>query len=127
MLLTTVAGWEPEYTSSHSQFMDTCDYIWYTDTALCGTRHKAQQQLGPSDQTSVAPDLEAEGTINSSAAQPESKQGSQAAGHYGYALKPVAVLVPPDGMRLPRGLPSRWLGSDHVCLVADFELSAKHA
>jgi hypothetical protein len=34
----------------------------------------------------------------------------------------VAVLQPPDGLRLNKGLPAKALGSDHICLLTDFEL-----
>jgi len=40
-----------------------------------------------------------------------------------YRLNPIAVLQPPEGLSLPRGLPSASMGSDHVCIVADFRLS----
>jgi hypothetical protein len=35
----------------------------------------------------------------------------------------VAVLLPPDGRLLPRGLPSQHFGSDHLCIMSVFELA----
>jgi mRNA deadenylase 3'-5' endonuclease subunit Ccr4 len=81
--------------------MDTCDYIWYTGTPL--TAQQQQQQPRP-------------GTSGSSTS-------SSSVGRF--ELRPVAVLQPPDGMKLPKGLPSKSLGSDHICLLTDFELVLK--
>jgi hypothetical protein len=39
----------------------------------------------------------------------------------------VAVLLPPDGMSLRKGLPSKGLGSDHVALVTDFVVTQQCA
>jgi mRNA deadenylase 3'-5' endonuclease subunit Ccr4 len=92
------AGQEPDYTSSHSQFMGTCDYIWFTSTPL--TRQQQQQPQRDACQAGAS----------------SSSSGSR------YELRPVAVLQPPDGLRLNKGLPAKALGSDHICLLTDFEL-----
>lgn len=78
--------------------MDTCDYIWYTG---CPLELPQQQQLYqlPSD--------------------PPGRSSSPA---ICFELRPVAVLQPPDGVQLPKGLPNKRLGSDHICLLTDFEL-----
>jgi mRNA deadenylase 3'-5' endonuclease subunit Ccr4 len=82
--------------------MDTCDYIWYTGTPLTAQQQQQQTQPAASSTTSSS---------SSSASQ--------------FELRPVAVLQPPDGMKLPKGLPSKSLGSDHICLLTDFELVLK--
>jgi hypothetical protein len=119
------AGQEPEYTSSHSQFMDCCDYIWFTTTPL--TQHTpTQQQQQQQQQQRTAPQQQhlqqvpedRSNPANSSSSSSSNK--SQQAGCY--ELRPVAVLQPPDGLRLPKGLPTKHLGSDHICLLTDFEL-----
>lgn len=128
-------GREPEYTSSHSQFMDTCDYIWYTDTALCSPQPTQQQHKQHAEAQSQSADCRVAtatataqqiSEYDQSEQQLNSTEGLSAERFGAYQLRPVAVLVPPDGMKLPKGLPSRWLGSDHVCLVADFSLCMKH-
>jgi hypothetical protein len=134
---TAAAGHEPEYTSSHSLFMDTCDYVFYDANPVILAQQQQQQQQqqteapisygsaaaagaddGSSDSSDSSGDDEDSSTPAAAAAVAQAGQSS-----YGYELQPVAVLLPPDGMKLTKGLPSRWLGSDHVCLVVDFELS----
>lgn len=126
-MLSLRSGREPEYTSSHSQFMDTCDYIWYTEAALRSSTQLDQQQLKPSGQQLLPSNAITDNDQDAAARPGDNSSGEPAVGPTGYALRPVAVLVPPDGMRLPKGLPSRWLGSDHVCLVADFQLTPQRA
>lgn len=70
------------------------DYIWYTSNPLLG----------------------------SNARQPGADSSSGSSGGGSYELRPVAVLQPPDGLSLNKGLPSKALGSDHICLLTDFEL-----
>lgn len=59
------------------------------------------------------------------AAASSSSNGGSNGGCGCYELRPVAVLQPPDGMKLNKGLPSKNLGSDHICLLTDFELVLK--
>ncbi|WIA41917.1 hypothetical protein OEZ86_009232 [Tetradesmus obliquus] len=129
----SVLGQEPEYTSSHSLFMDTCDYVFYDANPVTLPQQQQQQQQqqahgfasnGTTKDTSAA--AENDGSSDSSSSSGDDSvaaAAAPAAATYGYELQPVAVLLPPDGMKLSKGLPSRWLGSDHVCLVVDFELS----
>lgn len=92
-----VCGCEPEYTSSHSQFMETCDYIWLP--ADSGRQPAAD------------------------AVAPASGGGTAAAAPLGgWTVKPCAVLLPPRAPLLQHGLPAMQLPSDHVALVADFSL-----
>lgn len=122
--------------------MDTCDYVWFTETPLTlkqqQQQHKSHSSSNSSSSSSnaatvpagskaqAAPSAGAVGSSSSSRpAAGGSGEGSTEGCGLGYELRPVAVLMPPDGMRLTKGLPSRWLGSDHVCLVADFELTLK--
>jgi hypothetical protein len=117
--------------------MDTCDYVFYNADAV--TLPQQQQQRVDSaagngnssskdaNSTAVA-DVEGSSASSSSSSNgfdttPAAAAAAAGSPEFGYELQPVAVLLPPDGMKLTRGLPSRWLGSDHVCLVVDFELS----
>lgn len=77
------------------------DYIWYTSNPLLGSN--ARQ-----------PGADNSGSSSSSGSGP-------------YELRPVAVLQPPDGLSLNKGLPSKALGSDHICLLTDFELVLRQA
>jgi hypothetical protein len=123
--------------------MDTCDYIWYSSKPLT-----QRQAAGDSGSSSSSSDRNSSSTASSWEDEAAARQqGAAAASSNGssslpsapqqqqqqqqqqqdceYELRPVAVLVPPDGMRLPKGLPSRSLGSDHICLLTDFELVLK--
>jgi hypothetical protein len=110
--------------------MDTCDYVFYNADAV---KLQQQQQVdiaagnGSSSKdaapTAAADDVGSSDISRSSKGSDATPAAAAAGGPgFGYELQPVAVLLPPDGMKLTKGLPSRWLGSDHVCLVVDFEL-----
>ena len=144
------AGCEADYTSSHTQFMDTCDYIWFTQEPVnCSSseigyakpgghasEHGASSSSSSNDFGSrVEVEKEGEsvasnglqsncGTREGVDAGERSESSVRGAGTIvQYELHPVAVLLPPEGHRLQKGLPSKFLGSDHVCLVVDFEVS----
>jgi hypothetical protein len=117
--------------------MDTCDYVFYNADAVTLPQQQQQQRVDSAagngnssskDANSTAV-VDVEGSSDSSSSSSNGFDTTPAAAaaaespRFGYELQPVAVLLPPDGMKLTRGLPSRWLGSDHVCLVVDFELS----
>jgi mRNA deadenylase 3'-5' endonuclease subunit Ccr4 len=125
-LLLLLAGQEPEYTSSHSQFMGCCDYIWFTNTPL--TQHTTTQQQQQQQQQQPASQLQQQqrqvpgDRTNTASSSSSSSSGSRPQQAGRYELRPVAVLQPPDGLRLPKGLPTKHLGSDHICLLTDFEL-----
>lgn len=89
--------------------MDCCDYIWFTSHPISAQAQQQQQQPSASSQTPSPQQQQRQQRISSSQQQQ-------------FELRPVAVLQPPDGMQLPKGLPSKCLGSDHICLLADFEL-----
>ncbi len=84
------------------------DYIWYTSNPLLGSNAR---QPGANSSGS-----------SSNACQPGTDSSSSSGGGGSYELRPVAVLQPPDGLSLNKGLPSKALGSDHICLLTDFEL-----
>jgi hypothetical protein len=90
-----VDGREPPFTSSHLEFMDACDYIFYTPGG-------AAAAVGGADEDDDA-----------AATAPAS-----------WRLQPVSVLRAPAGEALPLGLPAEGYGSDHVALVADYVLEA---
>lgn len=48
--------------------------------------------------------------------EPDKGQGAR------FGLRPVAVLAPPSLAALPRGLPAPSWGSDHICLLAEFQI-----
>lgn len=138
------AGHEPEYTSSHTQFMDTCDYIWYTEQATAGSSSSSSNTVFHSNGMPVNSSVSSNGTaelpsqdvvmVDSDSGSGGRRSATQTSTHiaddgrYGqYILQPVAVLLPPDGRRLKKGLPSRYFGSDHVCLVTDFHLTKQPA
>eukprot|EP00775_Hariotina_reticulata_P004860 gene4860-5105_t len=96
--------------------MDTCDYIWYTEQPL--TKQQLQDTKLLLECTEDSRAASGCGSGADSDAQDEVSSKS----HSSYLLRPVAVLEPIDGLRLSKGLPGRWMGSDHVSLVTDFEL-----
>jgi hypothetical protein len=114
---SAAAGTEPAYTSSHALFMDTCDYIWYTEQLLTKQQLQEKQlKQNCAEDSDVACSRGEMGTKSEVSINSHSGRSSS------YQLRPVAVLEPIDGLRLAKGLPGRWMGSDHVSLVTDFEL-----
>jgi hypothetical protein len=114
--------------------MDTCDYVFYNADAvtLPQQQQQQQQQLDMAAGNSNSSKDTAYAAVDDGGSSDSSSSGGShnapaaaaaASSGFGYELQPVAVLLPPDGLKLTKGLPSRWLGSDHVCLVVDFELS----
>jgi hypothetical protein len=91
-----VDGREPPFTSAHLEFMDACDYIFYTPGGGGGAAGAGGGAAGEGD-----------------GAPPPA-----------WRLQPVSVLRAPSGEALPRGLPAEGYGSDHVALVADYILEA---
>jgi hypothetical protein len=91
------------FTSLHSEFIGTCDYIWYSPSCC-----KPHYDTGDTSTASSVPnDL-----------QPSTAASTSAEQH----LRPVAVLAPPLIELLPYGLPALLWGSDHVSLISEFEL-----
>lgn len=119
--------------------MDTCDYIWYTSAPLTAAgqqQARRRQQQGSQQQQDSDAACSSGASSSSSASSMDSDgsndgddeqacSGSKASHCHHYALRPVAVLQPPDGMKLNKGLPSKHLGSDHISLLTDFELVMK--
>ncbi|KAG1676634.1 hypothetical protein FOA52_008763 [Chlamydomonas sp. UWO 241] len=93
----TVCGCEPLFTTSHSRYIGTVDYMWYTPHATPAT---AGNNGGAAGDVAGAHNSALTGTL---------------------ALLPTSALLPPDAHRLPYGLPSPVWPSDHVSLVADFQ------
>lgn len=107
------AGTEPGFSSVHHEYLGCCDYLWYTRRPLTPTlsQGKEAQQQG--------------------ARQGEQQEASQEGGRHEATkreaeMRCVAVLGPPNLAALPTGLPSQHWGSDHIPLVADYEIRVKH-
>ncbi|KAK9842562.1 hypothetical protein WJX81_006229 [Elliptochloris bilobata] len=90
---TQVLGAEPLFTSCHGRFTGTVDYIWYTPKSAAG----------PAD-----------------AAEPSPDPGPDAPA---FTLRAARVLLPPDFASLYCGLPSPEWPSDHISLLAEFEVA----
>jgi hypothetical protein len=113
------------------------DYIWYTSNPLMGNNARQpganSSSSGNARQAGADSSGNATGSGNARQAGADSSAGSSGSNSNGnssgssssgdhYELRPVAVLQPPDGLSLNKGLPSKALGSDHICLLTDFEL-----
>jgi hypothetical protein len=133
--------------------MDTCDYIWFTeDPITCTSSSSSSGERDRPLRAQIAEQSSSSSTCDPGRSRRECGEDSGDGGptrgvetsstpvlndagrrrksrveddgtHVGYELRPVAVLLPPEGHRLQKGLPSKFLGSDHVCLVVDFEVS----
>ncbi|GAX82263.1 hypothetical protein CEUSTIGMA_g9691.t1 [Chlamydomonas eustigma] len=99
-----VLGEEPLFSSLHSEFIGTCDYIWYSPH--CSGEPLMESEQKTSCTSFLSHETQAVSTILSAMTH----------------LRPVAVLSPPLIELLPYGLPAMSWGSDHVCLVSEFEL-----
>ncbi|GLC51744.1 hypothetical protein PLESTB_000543300 [Pleodorina starrii] len=172
-----VARAEPAFTSIHSGFMGTVDFIWYTADAIPQQEPQPQQQAQPQEAcvgkavvepgllaaaepllpvvTASATDagdvaVEAPASPTEATAVPCECRGAAAVGSHvacgattggsgaaaagspggdgaaavgtRFQLVPVAVLQPPDLELLPQGLPAAGWGSDHICVMTQFEL-----
>lgn len=150
--LSTAAGREPDYTSSHMAFMDTCDYLFFTpegvildcvgeSSGASSSSAAAVESVGVTPAPaggvqSLQGDVLVDGQPHEGRGCPSQQQQQASKQHHRHPprqqlkklqqprlrLRPTAVLAPPDGLCLPRGLPTRHMGSDHVCLVARYEL-----
>ena len=91
----TVAGCEPLYTTVHDKYVGTVDYIFFTSST-----------------TGVEMNVDGDGESEDTAAVVVQR------------LRPVRVLQPPPLRTMHSGLPSLAWPSDHLCLMADFEVIA---
>eukprot|EP00798_Chlamydomonas_sp_ICE-L_P020509 gene20509-27299_t len=118
----SIIGDEPVFTSSHHEFLGTCDYIWFTpklnqNSSLpapvleAGSEGRIAVTQGGTD-SSVRVYESAERELPQ-----DTEMGSQP------SLRAIAVLEPPHIEALPQGLPAPQWGSDHICLMTKFELS----
>ena len=98
--ISVIPGEEPLFTSLHSEFIGTCDYIWFAPAAAPLTLSISSANSADATEFPVAPPT----------------KGARS------TLKPIAVLVPPPIEYLPNGLPAAHWGSDHVCLVTEFHM-----
>lgn len=89
------------------------DFIWYTEKLLGGDSQPATRVTHG--------DAAGDATTTGDATTDDDCSGDDGVPR----LRPVAVLLPPDGKLLPKGLPSQHFGSDHVCLMSVFELSCR--
>lgn len=109
--------------------MDTCDFIWFAETPVRPVTHGSADV---SSSTSSSRDDAGEqqqpprpaAAVTTPSSSQDGRQQEQEQPLQQYELRPVAVLLPPDGTLLPKGLPTKHFGSDHICLCADFELRA---
>lgn len=126
-----VCGHEPEYTSSHSQFMDTCDYLWTlvspgaAQAAAAGGAVTTPGLTRSPSETAAAAGAASGCATAGAHGQPEAAApGSAAPGDSEpWTLTPYAVLLPPNGTALSQGLPALSLPSDHISLVVDLSLT----
>ena len=88
-----VLGAEPLFTSCHGRFTGTVDYIWFTPDSADGAWPGAHALTqGP------------------------------APGAPAFSLRAARVLLPPDFASLYCGLPSPEYPSDHISLLAEFDV-----
>ncbi|KAG1665479.1 hypothetical protein FOA52_007611 [Chlamydomonas sp. UWO 241] len=146
-----VLGEELLFTSLHSEFIGTCDYIWFTrgghhdhDHAVAGSADASTSGEGgvcnPRHPGGAAARGEGGGraagaaTPGSSTGAGETSGSDGSDGASGAArtpaprvrpprIWPLAVLAAPHIDLLPNGLPAPEWGSDHLCVMSEFALA----